>query len=389
MNIILHDLDLHLNFAPLSLTRPIGNLRMGIWTNDERWKLLVDKAQVSYATEEYLQEKFPLQVENDNFWINASVIPNLEIADKVTELKVGEALFVDDVFVAFRGQEFRLSNAKRIDESIEPFIHITERWHLYQKNEAVLCQDFECIKVHHDGFNCSETNTIIGPRENLFIDEGAIVEGAIINVSAGPVYVGPNAEIMEGSVIRGPLAMASHSVLKLSAKVYGATSMGPYCKVGGEVNNVVFQAYSNKGHDGFLGNSVIGEWCNIGADTNSSNLKNNYGSVKTYDFRSHQMEQTDVQFMGLFMGDHSKTGINTMLNTATVIGVSSTLFSAGFPPKYVPHFSWGGGKEDPVYEFDKAVESANNMMVRRSKEITPGDLRIFKALYPSDTNGSS
>jgi len=165
--------------------------------------------------------------------------------------------------------------------------------------------------------------------------------------------------------------------------------MGPYCKVGGEVNNVVFQAYSNKGHDGFLGNSVIGEWCNIGADTNSSNLKNNYGSVKTYDFRSHQMEQTDVQFMGLFMGDHSKTGINTMLNTATVIGVSSTLFSAGFPPKYVPHFSWGGGKEDPVYEFDKAVESANNMMVRRSKEITPGDLRIFKALYPSDTNGSS
>ncbi len=389
MNIILHDLDLHLNFAPLSLTRPIGNLRMGIWTNDERWKVLVDKAQVSYATEEYLQEKFPLHEENDNCWINASVIPNMEIADKVTELKVGEALFVDDVFVALRAQEFDLSNAQRIDESIEQFIQITERWHLYQKNEAVLCQDFESVKVHHDGFNCSKTNTIIGPRENLFIDEGAIVEGATINVSTGPVYVGPRAEIMEGSVIRGPLAMASHSVLKLSAKVYGATSIGHYCKVGGEVNNVVFQAYSNKGHDGFIGNSVIGEWCNIGADTNSSNLKNNYGVVKTYDFRTRQMEQTDVQFMGLFMGDHSKTAINTMLNTATVIGVSSTLFSAGFPPKYIPNFSWGGGKEAPVYEFDRAVESANNMMVRRSKEITPGDLRIFKELYPSDTNGSS
>lgn len=384
MNIILHDLDLHLNFAPFSLTRPVGNLRMGMWTNDERWNVLIDDAQISYATEDYLQEKFPLNTEKDNYWVSAAVIPNAEIADAVARLNIDEALYVDDVFVALRSAEFNPDDVRRIDKSTENFIQISERWHLYQKNEAVLCQDFELMRRQHDGFNCSETNTIIGPRENLFIDEGAIVEGAIINVRSGPVYIGRHAEVMEGTVIRGPLAMGPHSVLKLSAKVYGATSIGTYCKVGGEVNNVVFQAYSNKGHDGFLGNSVIGEWCNIGADTNSSNLKNNYGEVKTYDFRTGQLEQTDVQFMGLFMGDHAKTGINTMLNTATVLGVSSTIFSAGFPPKFVPHFSWGGDEAAPVYNFEKAVASANNMMGRRDKEITPGDLRIFKTLYPSD-----
>ena len=382
MNIILHDLDNHLSFAPMTLTRPVGNLRMGVWTNDERWVNYIKDANVSYATEEYLEDKFPCHKTEDNVWINASIIPDEEIAKAVELLQTNQALYVNGVFVALHSVDFNPDKAYRVDLDKEDLIHIEERWHIYQKNEEAICKDFEAIKSTREGFGCSETNTVIGPKENLFIDEGAIVEGAIINVSSGPVYIGKHAEVMEGSVIRGPLAMANNSVLKLSTKVYGPTSIGTFCKVGGEVNNVVFQAYSNKGHDGFLGNSVVGEWCNIGADTNSSNLKNNYGNVKSYNFKTDSIEQTDVQFMGLFMGDHSKTGINTMLNTATVIGVSSTIFSSGFPPKFIPHFSWGGQENAPVYAFEKAIEAANNMMNRRGHEITVADRKIFEKLFP-------
>lgn len=382
MNIILHDLDYHLAFAPLSSTRPIGNIRMGIWTNDERWKQYISEADVSFATEDYLTDKFPCNKTGDNVWINATVIPNSEIAKMVKELNNDQALYINDVFVAVRSIDFNPEKKYRINEKRDDLIQIEKRWHIYQKNDAALRMDFEAIKSSREGFHCSGTNTVIGPKENLFIDEGAIVEGAIINVSKGPVYIGKEAEVMEGTVIRGPLALGEKAVLKLSAKVYGPTTIGTYCKVGGEVNNVVFQSYSNKGHDGFLGNSVIGEWCNIGADTNTSNLKNNYGTVKTYNYESQEMEQTDVQFMGLVMGDHSKTGINTMLNTATVIGVSSTIFSAGFPPKYIPHFSWGGNDHSPVYDMEKAIEAANNMMERRGKEITEADRKIFEHLYP-------
>jgi UDP-N-acetylglucosamine diphosphorylase/glucosamine-1-phosphate N-acetyltransferase len=386
MNIILHDLDNHLSFAPLSLTRPVGNLRMGLWTNDERWKQYMEGAEVSFATEDYLSEKFSCIKTGDNFWINATVIPNQSVADAVCELNQGEALYINEVFVALRSVDFEHEHPLRKEDQMDDFIQISERWHIYQKNEEVICLDFELVKKERESFICSETNTVIGPKENLFIDEGAMLEGATINVSTGPVYIGKNAEVMEGTVIRGPLALGDNAVLKLATKVYGATSIGTFCKVGGEVNNVVFQSYSNKGHDGFLGNSVVGEWCNIGADTNSSNLKNNYGNVKAYNFKSATVEQTDVQFMGLFMGDHSKTGINTMLNTATVIGVSSTIFSAGFPPKYIPHFSWGGNEDSPVYKMDSAIEASNNMMKRRGFKITDGDLRIFRTLHPDDKN---
>lgn len=367
----------------MTLTRPVGNLRMGIWTNDERWSRYIKGVRVSFETQDYLQEKFPCYKTGDNFWIDASVIPSHSIAEAITELETNEALYINGAFVALRSTEFNLDNSSRIDTEIENLVRISKRWHIYQKNGEVINADFELIKQERNSVDCSETNIIIGPRENLYIHETATVEGAIINVNAGPVYIGEHAEVMEGSVIRGPFALGNHAVLKLSAKVYGPTTIGTYCKVGGEVNNVVFQAYSNKGHDGFLGNSVIGEWCNIGADTNSSNLKNNYGNVKTYSFESGKIEQTDVQFMGLFMGDHSKTGINTMLNTATVIGISSTIFSSGFPPKYIPHFSWGGQKDDPVYDLEKAIDAANNMMKRRGKEITAAERMIFEKLYPN------
>lgn len=381
MNIILHDLSNHLIFAPLTLTRPVGNLRTGMWTNDERWKFYCPNAQISYKTEDYLSDKFSLIETEDNFWVNSTVIPNKEIVDALKELQLDESLFINGVFVAYRGNKFQPKDSDSL--TINEFIVLKNRWDIYQLNDAILRADFNAYTKDRKSKTLSGTNTLLGDPTQLFIEEGASIECSILNVKEGPIYIGRNAEIMEGSVVRGALAMAENSALKLSTKVYGATSLGPHCKVGGEVNNVVFQAYSNKGHDGFLGNSVIGEWCNLGADTNSSNLKNNYGNVKTYSYLSETMEQTELMFMGVVMGDHSKTSINTMLNTATVIGVCSNLFSSGFPPKFVSNFSWGGEKDAPVYDMERAVYAANQMMKRRGKEITKSDLRILKFLYPN------
>ncbi|MEX1191632.1 MAG: putative sugar nucleotidyl transferase [Brumimicrobium sp.] len=379
MNIILDDLDNHLTFAPLTLTRPVGNLRMGMWTNDERWKMYFPDAEISFKTEDYLANKFPLKKENDNFWVNASIIPNEELIPHIEKLKKDETLVVNGVFVAHRGEECSTENKTHL--AMDSLIYIKERWNLYQCNSDVLEADFSFYTKDKKGFILSNSNTLIGASENVFIEEGAIVEGAVINVNDGPVYIGKNAEVMEGSLIRGGLAMAECAVLKMAAKIYGCTSIGPHCKVGGEVNNVIFQGFSNKGHEGFIGNSLIGEWCNIGADTNCSNLKNNYGTVKTYNYKLEKLDQTDVQFMGVCMGDHSKTGINTMFNTATVVGVSANVFGADFPPKYIPNFSWGGHDNAEKFQFDKSLEVANNMMKRRKLKLTDDDVSILKKLF--------
>src|SRR5690554_4559163 len=379
MNIILHDLSNHLIFAPLTLTRPVGNLRSGMWTNDERWRFYLPEATVSFQTEEYLVDKFPMHQTDDNVWVNATVIPNVELVTLVQELQVDESLYVNGVFVAQRGATFspKESNSHQLEE----FLVLEHRWDLYQKNDSILATDFAAYVKGRKSASLSKTNTLIGDANQLFIEEGATVECAILNVKSGPIYVGKNAEIMEGSVVRGGLAMAEGSALKLSTKVYGATSLGPHSKVGGEVNNVIFQGYSNKGHDGFLGNSLIGEWCNLGADTNCSNLKNNYGKIRTYDYEKQEEIETNLQFMGVVMGDFSKTSINTMLNTATVIGVSATIFCAGFPPKYVPDFSWGGQSNSPTFDFDKALEAANNMMVRRGVRLTNSEEKMLRYLF--------
>lgn len=380
MNIILHDLSNHLTFAPLTLTRPVGNLRTGMWTNDERWQFYIPEAEISFQTQEYLADKFPINQTNDNYWINASVIPNEQLVKLVMRLEKNQTLYMKGVFMAHRGDKFEPKNS--VSETIKDLVILENRWDLYQKNDAILATDFKAYTKGKKSAPLSETNTLIGDANQLFIEESATVECAILNVKSGPIYIGKNAEIMEGSVVRGGLAMAESSALKLSTKVYGATSLGPHCKVGGEVNNVIFQAYSNKGHDGFLGNSLIGEWCNLGADTNCSNLKNNYGNVKTYSYLSEDMEQTDLMFMGVAMGDHSKTSINTMLNTATVIGVCANLFSSGFPPKFVANFSWGGQQDSPVYDLNRAVDAANQMMIRRGEKITDGDMKILNYLFP-------
>lgn len=369
MNIQLHDNNKHLEFAPLTLTRPVGDLRMGILTNAERWKLWLKDAVISFETEDYLADKFPSQSNAVN--VNACMIPNIDVVEAIKKLKGNEELVVDGNWIAKIGTGDVIIKFNR-----EKPLYINERWEIFQKNDVILKSDFELITKGRTSVQLSSTNTIIGDHQLIFLEEGAKVEASILNTTNGPIYIGKNAEIMEGSIVRGGLGMCEESALKLGTKVYGATTLGPHCKVGGEVNNVIFQAYSNKGHDGFLGNSVIGEWCNLGADTNTSNLKNNYGKVKTYSFRTQKQEQTDVQFMGLVMGDHSKSGINTMFNTATVVGVSSNLFGAEFPNKYIPSFQWGTSGE--IYNFDKAIESANSMMERRGLQLTSAEISILK-----------
>ena len=375
MKIQLDDNGKHLEFAPLTLTRSVGDLRVGILTNAERWKLLVPDAEISFATEDYLQNKFPKA--QDVIRVNACVIPNQNIVDQVRTLKPGEDLLVGENWIAGKN-----GKGSFLTLSGEMPIVLKKRWDLFEKNGAILKQDFDLITKGRTTVQLSSTNTIIGDPNLIFLEEGATVEAATLNTKSGPIYIGKNAEVMEGSLLRGPIAMCESAVFKLGTKVYGPTTLGPFCKVGGEVTNVIFQAYSNKGHDGFLGNSLIGEWCNIGADTNSSNLKNNYGKVKTYSYQDQGLIQTDVQFMGLVMGDHSKCGINTMFNTATVVGVSSNVFGAEFQAKFVPSFTWGTVGEK--YNFDKALESANNMMDRRGITLSKAEISILK--YISDKN---
>ena len=373
MQINLDDNGLHLRFAPLTLTRPVGNLRMGILTNDERWKMFLPDAKIGFTTEKYLSKKFS-SVKN-GIRVNAAVIPNEEIVAAVMHLENNTALYLNELLLAENGVA-----SSKIQFKGEIPVIIENRWDLYEKNDLVLKADFELITTGRKSQKLSKSNTVIGSSELIFLEEGAKVEASILNTSSGPIYIGKDAEIMEGSIVRGPLAMCEHSALKLGTKIYGATTLGPHCKVGGEVNNSVFQAYSNKGHEGFVGNSLIGEWCNLGADTNTSNLKNNYGNVSTYSYETEKEEKTNVQFMGLTMGDHSKCGINTMFNTATVVGVSCNIYGADFPPKFIPSFSWGGSAGFVPFKFEKAVEYANNMMERRGLELSEEDVEILRGL---------
>lgn len=374
MNITLHDNDKWLDFAPLTLTRPIGNLRMGILTNDERWKLLIPTAEIGFSTEDYLHEKFP---NLGGVEVNACIIPTRDLSEKVLALREEEELFNEHGWIARRG-----TGSISIKYDLE-LVFLAERWDLFQRNGEVIKLDFELITEGRISQPISTSNTFLGDQNLIFLEEGAKVEASILNTNDGPIYIGKNAEIMEGSIVRGPLAMNEGSALKLGTKIYGPTTLGPHCKVGGEVNNSIFHGYSNKGHDGFLGNSLIGEWCNLGADTNTSNLKNNYGLVKTFSYRSKQEEQTNLQFMGLTMGDHSKCGINTMFNTASVVGVSSNVYGSDFPSKHIPSFQWG--IDGDRYDFEKAVESSNNMMIRRGVSLSETEIDILRYISDNST----
>lgn len=387
MNVIFFDDKKRVEFLPLVYTKPIAKLRIGILTIEEKWQAYFKEQEknitISYITEDYLSDKFSLKTETENIFINSRFLPNKKMIDFIANNLINNEAFYDDGFlVAARCnlEQFQHSSYY-IKDTNESFVSIelNSITDLFSKNEAALLDDFNLITKGRKSQPLSQTNTLIG--NNIFIEEGAKVEAAILNSTTGPIYIGKNAEVMEGSIVRGGLALCEGAVLKLGAKIYGATTIGKYSKVGGEVNNAVIQDFSNKGHDGFLGNSVVGEWCNLGADTNTSNLKNNYSEVKKWNYSEEKLANSGLQFCGLIMGDHSKCGINTMFNTGTTVGVSANVFDSGFPPKFVPSFAWGGKQGFDTYKLEKMVEVAKVVMARRNIKLTETDQQILTAIF--------
>jgi len=376
MNVILFDTDRE-NLYPLSFTRPISEFRIGISTIKEKWEFYYN--DVSVKTDDYLSEKFPEKIEKDNLWINSSVLPNKDLVTEINSLRKGELLKKDKVIIAVHNHMFTASELDTID-SHSTFNKIDDLWDIFSLNGEEIKTDFKHLVISKHSEALLETNTCFGEYP-IFIEKGAKVNCAILNSTNGPIYIGKNAEVMERSIIRGPFAMCNNSVLKMGAKIYGSTTLGPFCKVGGEVNNSVFFGYSSKAHDGFLGNSVIGEWCNLGADTNNSNLKNNYTEVKLWNHKTERFKKTGLQFCGLIMADHSKCGINTMFNTGTIVGVSANIFGSGFPRNFIPSFSWGGSSGFTTYKINKVFEVARIVMKRRKIEFTNTDKNILEKIF--------
>jgi len=338
-------------------------------------------------TQDYLSKKYPMNKAGENTLINACVLPNPALIEAIHSLSEGQVLVHDGILIAALVSENKLD---AFDISLPDYaekiifegelIRIEKSYDIFQLNDKALRDDFELLTKGRKSQTISKTVNVLG-EENIFLEEGAKVEFATLNANEGPIYIGKDAEIMEGSLVRGPLAMCEHSALKLGAKVYGATTLGPYCKSGGELSNVVFLGYANKAHDGFLGNAVIGEWCNIGADTNNSNLKNNYSEVKLWNYKSNRFDKTGLQFCGTIMGDHSKCGINTMLNTGTVIGVSANVYGAGFPRNFIPSFSMGGNHGFQEYRLKAAFEVAQLVMQRRGLDFDKVEEEIMNHVF--------
>lgn len=388
-NIILFDPDTRDQLLPLTYTRPVCELRVGITTISEKWAAQFG-GKISYITQDYLSEKYPIEISDDNFVINGSVLPNAKLCKLINELNNNEAFQKDGELIAARLDRLQFHNLME-DNDIEelvgfelqetPFDTINYAWDIFSLNNKTIRDDFNVLTQGRVSAPLSKTNKIVGDESLIFLEEGATVECAILNTQKGPIYIGKDAEIMEGCIIRGPLAMCEHSLLKMGAKIYGATTLGPHCKVGGEVNNVVLFGYSSKAHEGYLGNSVIGEWCNLGADTNTSNLKNTYEEVKLWDYTKNSFGRTGLQFLGLIMGDHSKCGINTMFNTGTVVGVSANVFGAGFPRNFIPSFTWGGPQGYETYDLKKAFFTIERVLARRNMELSDEDHAILTHIY--------
>ena len=382
MNYILFDGPSRNNLLPFTFTRPVADIRVGILTIREKWEFYL-KTTTTTVTEDYLSDKYPMVEMDENVMVNASYLPNLELVEMIRDLKANQAIFKDEDVIAFFIKEAQDDIDFEDYEAIEfaeDIIKIENTWDIFSKNGEAIQEDFTLITKEKTSQSIPASNNIIAPQ-NIFIEEGAKLEFTTLNASKGPIYIGKNAEIMEGAIIRGPLALCENAVVKLGAKIYGPTTLGLSSKVGGEINNSVIFDNSNKGHDGFLGNSVVGEWCNLGADTNNSNLKNNYAEVRLWDYQTEGFAKTGLQFCGLMMGDHSKCGINTMFNTGTVIGVSANIFGSGFPRNFVPSFSWGGNSGFTTYLTKKAFEVADVVMARRKIEFSDQDKVILEHVF--------
>ena len=383
MQLVFSDAQFWEDFLPLTFTRPVAEMRCGILTFSERWQKLLETSEISYLTEDFLQEKFLKPEKKESLFIVPNFLPNENVLNQIKDLKLGEALVYENELLAAKVDmdNFSLNQIEKMTGIHEELLLFKQPTDLFSFNEKAIDFDFELLTKGRASQELSATNGFLGNAEDLFIEEGATIEFSTLNTKTGKIYIGKNAEVMEGCNLRGPIALCEDSKFNLGAKIYGATTIGPHCKVGGEVNNIVIFGYSNKGHDGFVGNSVIGEWCNLGADTNSSNLKNNYASVKLWNYRTKRFVDTGLQFAGLIMGDHSKTAINTQFNTGTVVGVAANIFKFGFPPNLIENFSWGGMKGDEKFKLEKAYEVAEKAMSRRKVAFTEVDRNILKYIY--------
>ena len=382
MNYILFDGSVRNQLLPFTYTRPVADIRVGILTIREKWETYLGFATTT-VTEDYLTELFPMVEMEQNILINASFLPSENLVRIIQGLTPNTAIFYEDEPLAFfsnEGQEVDFDTFEVIQYTYEDVLRIEHTWDIFSKNGEAIERDFKLLTAGRTSQLIPE-NVVALNAEAIFIEEGAVLPFCSLNATNGPIYIGKNAEIMEGSVIRGPFALCEGATVKMSAKIYGATTVGPFCKIGGEVNNSVLFGYSNKGHDGFMGNSVLGEWCNWGADTNNSNLKNNYAPVRLWDYETEGFAKTGLQFCGLMMGDHSKCGINTMFNTGTVIGVSANIFGGGFPRNFIPSFSWGGAAGMTTYKTNKAFETATAMMSRRGIDFTEADAKMLQHVF--------
>lgn len=385
MGIILFDDNAHQTLRPLTFTRPVGDLRIGILTIAEKWAKYLG-CTVSFFTQSWLQGKFPLQIEAENLFINGAVCPDEQLLEVIGTLRFGEALKHGEQLIAVKLDERHASNftADGIFKYTSNLAHspviIKYSEHIFRKNDTELRKDFKLITAGRQSAAISSTNTIIG--NDFFAEEGAIADCSTFNTKNGPIYLANNTEVWEGTHIRGAFAICAHSQVKMGAKIYGATTVGPYCRVGGELNNAILWGYSSKGHEGYLGNAVVGEWCNIGADSNNSNLKNNYDDVKVWDYTTGRFRKTGLQFCGLVMADHAKCAINTMFNTGTIVGVSANVFGAGFPRHFVPDFSWGGPHGYEVYSLKRMFETAEKVFARRDhRQFDDNEKHILKTVF--------
>lgn len=364
MTINLFDDASWMSLRPLTFTRPVADLRIGILTIAEKWAKYLN-ADFGFQTQEYLSIKYSKKV-NANLSINGSICPDEALVDAISQLKNGEVLVKGDILIAHHNDPAQL-DAVTFNNEIQykrDLVRIVYPEDIFANNPAEIRKDFVLLTKGRTSAKISSTNQLLG--DDIFFEEGAKVECSVLNTTYGPIYVGKNAEIWEGSLIRGSFALCENSSIKMGAKIYSGTTIGPNSRAGGEINNSVIWGNSAKGHEGYLGNSVLGEWCNIGADTNNSNLKNNYAEVKLYDYESQSMRNTQLQFCGLIMADHSKSGINTMFNTGTVVGVSANIFGAGLPPNHISDFSWGGGSCFEPYKLEKMFETAEKVFARKS-----------------------
>ncbi|HBG70965.1 MAG: glucose-1-phosphate thymidylyltransferase [Bacteroidetes bacterium GWF2_43_63] len=393
MNIILFDSFTRMHLLPLTFTRPVAELRAGITTVFEKWQRWFPNS-VSCLAPDYIKPVFPVTVSADNILIDGSIIPDQQMVSAILQLKENSVLTdADNNILAARLSESQVQGlllfSEYLDlsqlrpqsiETIRTHTAITNPWDLFSMAGDLLKDDFLFLTKDRKSAPLHASNRYVNP-ENIFIEEGAVVEFSILNASSGPIYIGKDTEVMENCVIRGPFALGEHSTLKMSSKIYGPTIIGPHCKVGGEVNNSVFLGYSNKAHDGFLGNSVIGEWCNLGADTNNSNLKNTYEEVKLWSYVKKGFASTGLQFCGLIMGDHTKCSINTMFNTGTVTGVSCNLYGDGFHRNFVPSFSWGSTAKLTDFQFEKAMVVAERVMARRGLQLTDSVRNMLNHIF--------